>query len=162
MNDWSYGECGTVDHTIEVHEDKHVADWPWVSTAHYMAILDFFVQFTLDENFKEIIKSRHRDIFSYSSFSEGAKLRIDLALLFTWRQIAAMKNSMKTNLLLLDETFDSSLDTDGVDNLLKILDTLEENTSVFVISHKKDMLDSKFPRKLTYKKINNFSVCFED
>jgi DNA repair exonuclease SbcCD ATPase subunit len=128
----------------------------------YLQVLDFFVQFTLDENFKEIIKSRHRDIFSYSSFSEGEKSRIDLALLFTWRQIAAMKNSMKTNLLLLDETFDSSLDTDGVDNLLKILDTLEENTNVFVISHKKDMLDSKFPRKLTYKKINNFSVCFED
>ena len=128
----------------------------------YLQVLDFFVQFTLDENFKEIIKSRHRDIFSYSSFSEGEKARIDLALLFTWRQIAAMKNSMRTNLLLLDETFDSSLDTDGVDNLLKILDTLEENTNVFVISHKKDVLDSKFPRKLTFKKINNFSVCFED
>ena len=128
----------------------------------YLQVLDFFVQFTLDENFKEIIKSRYRDIFSYSSFSEGEKARIDLALLFTWRQLAAMKNSMRTNLLLLDETFDSSLDTDGVDNLLKILDTLEENTNVFVISHKKDVLDSKFPRKLTFKKINNFSVCFED
>lgn len=128
----------------------------------YLQVLDFFVQFTLDENFKEIIKSRHRDVFSYSSFSEGEKSRIDLALLFTWRQIAAMKNSMSTNLLILDETFDSSLDTDGVDNLLKILDTLEEGTNVFVISHKKDMLDSKFPRKLNFKKINNFSVCQED
>jgi len=128
----------------------------------YLQVLDFFVQFTLDENFKEIIKSRHRDVFSYSSFSEGEKARIDLALLFTWRQLAAMKNSMRTNLLLLDETFDSSLDTDGVDNLLKILDTLEENTNVFVISHKKDVLDSKFPRKLNFKKINNFSICVED
>jgi DNA repair exonuclease SbcCD ATPase subunit len=128
----------------------------------YLQVLDFFVQFTLDENFKEIIKSRHRDVFSYSSFSEGEKARIDLALLFTWRQLASMKNSMRTNLLLLDETFDSSLDTDGVDNLLKILDTLEENTNVFVISHKKDVLDSKFPRKLNFKKINNFSVCAED
>lgn len=127
----------------------------------YLEILDFFVQFTLDENFKEIIKSRHRDIFSYTSFSEGEKSRIDLALLFTWRQIAAMKNSMKTNLLILDETFDSSLDTDGVDNLLKILDTLESDISVFVISHKKDLLDSKFENKLTFKKINNFSICRE-
>ena len=128
----------------------------------YLQVLDFFVQFTLDENFKEVIKSRHRDDFSYSSFSEGEKARIDLALLFTWRQIAAMKNSMKTNLLILDETFDSSLDVDGVDNLLKILDTLEEGTNTFVISHKRDILDSKFPNKLVFKKSGNFSVCEKD
>lgn len=128
----------------------------------YLQVLDFFVQFTLDENFKEVIKSRYRDIFSYSSFSEGEKARIDLALLFTWRQIAAMKNSMKTNLLILDETFDSSLDTDGVDNLLKILDTLEDRTNVFVISHKRDILDTKFPNKLVFEKVNNFTAVREE
>jgi energy-coupling factor transporter ATP-binding protein EcfA2 len=116
------------------------------------------VSFHLDENFNEIIKSRHRDNFNYASFSEGEKQRIDLALLFTWRQIARMKNSTSTNLLVLDETFDSSLDQDGVDNLMKILGTLENDTNVFVISHKGDLLDGKFRSKIVFEKEHNFSV----
>lgn len=123
----------------------------------YLQTLDFFVAFNLDEAFEETIKSRHRDDFSYASFSEGEKQRIDLALLFTWRQIARMKNSVSTNLLILDETFDSSMDTDGVENLLKILRTLDEGTSVFIISHKTDALDGKFPRKIEFEKVKNFS-----
>jgi energy-coupling factor transporter ATP-binding protein EcfA2 len=103
------------------------------------------------------IRSRHRDAFNYASFSEGEKQRIDLALLFTWRQIARMKNSAATNLLILDETFDSSLDHDGVDNLLKILDTLDHGTNVFVISHKGDILDGKFRSKIEFTKEHNFS-----
>ena len=105
---------------------------------NYLQILDFFVHFDLDESFNETIRSRHRDSFSYDSFSEGEKQRIDLALLFCWRMIAKMKNSVATNLLILDETFDSSLDHEGVDNLMKILDTLEDDTNTFVISHKGD------------------------
>ena len=124
----------------------------------YLQVLDFFVSFHLDENFNEIIKSRHRDNFNYASFSEGEKQRIDLALLFTWRQIARMKNSTSTNLLVLDETFDSSLDQDGVDNLMKILGTLENDTNVFVISHKGDLLDGKFRSKIVFEKEHNFSV----
>ena len=123
----------------------------------YLNVLDFFVSFHLDENFNEVIKSRHRDNFNYSSFSEGEKQRIDLALLFTWRQIARMKNSTSTNLLVLDETFDSSLDQDGVDNLMKILGTLENDTNVFVISHKGDLLDGKFRSKIIFDKQHNFS-----
>ena len=123
----------------------------------YLQVLDFFVSFNLDESFNETIKSRHRDNFNYASFSEGEKQRIDLALLFTWRQIARMKNSTSTNLLVLDETFDSSLDHDGVDNLMKILQTLDNNTNVFVISHKGDLLDGKFRSKITFKKEHNFS-----
>jgi len=123
----------------------------------YLQVLDFFVQFNLDENFNETIKSRYRDAFNYASFSEGEKQRIDLALLFTWRQIARMKNSASTNLLVLDETFDSSLDHDGVDNLMKILNTLDEGSNVFVISHKGDMLDGKFRSKIEFIKDNNFS-----
>ena len=123
----------------------------------YLQVLDFFVQFHLDENFTETIKSRHRDAFNYASFSEGEKQRIDLALLFTWRQIARMKNSASTNLLVLDETFDSSLDHDGVDNLMKILDTLDEGSNVFVISHKGDLLDGKFRSKIEFTKEHNFS-----
>jgi len=123
----------------------------------YLQVLDFFVSFNLDESFNETIKSRYRDAFNYASFSEGEKQRIDLALLFTWRQIARMKNSTSTNLLVLDETFDSSLDHDGVDNLMKILQTLDSNTNVFVISHKGDLLDSKFRSKITFKKEHNFS-----
>jgi DNA repair exonuclease SbcCD ATPase subunit len=115
----------------------------------YLQILDFFVSFTLDESFNETIKSRYRDEFSYASFSEGEKQRIDLALLFSWRQVARMKNSANTNLLMLDETFDSSLDAEGVDNLLKILYTLKKDTNVFIISHKQDLLDGKFHAKLT-------------
>ena len=123
----------------------------------HLQTLDFFVSFNLDENFVETIKSRYRDEFTYPSFSEGEKQRIDLALLFSWRQIAKMKNSANTNLLMLDETFDSSLDADGVDNLLKILYTLDEGTNTFIISHKQDLLDGKFPAKIEFEKQNNFS-----
>ena len=123
----------------------------------YLQVLDFFVHFDLDEEFKETIRSRHRDEFTYDSFSEGEKQRIDLSLLFTWRQIAKMKNSVATNLLILDETFDSSLDHDGVENLLKILHTLSDDTNVFVISHKGDILDGKFESKIEFKKEKNFS-----
>ena len=123
----------------------------------YLQVLDFFVSFNLDENFNETIKSRHRDSFNYASFSEGEKQRIDLSLLFTWRQIAKMKNSTSTNLLILDETFDSSLDHDGIDNLMKILYTLDDNTNVFVISHKGDLLDGKFRSKIEFVKEHNFS-----
>ncbi len=123
----------------------------------YLQVLDFFVHFDLDENFQETIKSRHRDAFSYDSFSEGEKQRIDLSLLFSWRQIAKMKNSISTNLLILDETFDSSLDHDGVENLLKILYTLTNDTNVFVISHKREVLDDKFENKIEFTKEKNFS-----
>lgn len=124
----------------------------------YLQVLDFFVSFDLDEEFNETIRSRHRDDFSYDSFSEGEKQRIDLALLFTWRQIAKMKNSVATNLLILDETFDSSLDGDGVENLLKILYTLGENSNIFVISHKGEILDGRFKEKIEFKKEKNFST----
>ena len=123
----------------------------------YLQVLDFFVLFHLDDSFNETIKSRHRDEFTYASFSEGEKQRIDLSLLFAWRQIAKMKNSANTNLLILDETFDSSMDADGVDNLLKILYTLGKDTNVFIISHKQDLLEGKFPRKIEFEKVNNFS-----
>lgn len=122
----------------------------------YLQILDFFVLFNLDESFNETIKSRYRDEFTYTSFSEGEKQRIDLSLLFTWRQIAKMKNSANTNLLILDETFDSSLDSDGIDNLMKILGSVQD-TNVFVISHKGDVLDSKFRNKIEFVKERNFS-----
>ncbi len=124
---------------------------------NYLQVLDFFVAFNLDENFTETIRSRHRDTFNYASFSEGEKQRIDLSLLFTWRQIARMKNSTSTNLLVLDETFDSSMDHDGVENLMKILGTLEDNSNVFVISHKGDLLDGKFGSKIEFVKEHNFS-----
>ena len=123
----------------------------------YLQVLDFFVSFHLDEAFSETIRSRHRDSFSYDSFSEGEKQRIDLALLFTWRMIAKMKNSVATNLLILDETFDSSLDYEGVDNLMKIIYTLDNDTNVFVISHKGDILEGKFENKLEFHKEKNFS-----
>jgi len=123
----------------------------------YLQVLDFFVHFDLNEEFKETIRSRHRDEFTYASFSEGEKQRIDLALLFTWRHVAKMKNSVATNLLILDETFDSSLDHDGVENLLKILESLEDDTNVFVISHKGDILDGKFDAKIEFAKERNFS-----
>jgi DNA repair exonuclease SbcCD ATPase subunit len=126
-------------------------------TNQYLQILDFFVHFELDESFNETIRSRYRDAFSYDSFSEGEKQRIDLSLLFTWRTIAKMKNSVSTNLLVLDETFDSSLDGEGVDNLMKIIETLKEDTNVFVISHKAELEDAHFERKLTFYKDKNFS-----
>ena len=127
-------------------------------TNKYLQVLDFFVSFHLDDTFKESIKSRHRDEFSYDSFSEGEKQRIDLALLFTWRQVAKMKNSVATNLLILDETFDSSLDVEGVDNLTNILDTLGDDTNVFIISHKGELLEGKFEDKIEFVKRKNFSV----
>jgi len=124
----------------------------------YLSAMDFFVQFDLDETFKETIKSRHRDKFSYASFSEGEKQRIDLALLFTWRTIAKMKNSASTNLLLLDEVFDSSLDNNGTDYVMQLLSTIGDDTHVFVISHKGDQLFDKFRSVIKFDKKQNYSV----
>ena len=122
----------------------------------YLTSMEFYVNFTLDENFEETIKSRYRDEFTYASFSEGEKMRIDLALLFTWRAVAKMKNSTNTNLLILDEIFDSSLDGTGTDEFLKILNTLN-GENVFVISHKQDALADKFRSTIKFEKIRNFS-----
>tara|TARA_B110000211_G_scaffold9108_1_gene9711 strand:- start:14373 stop:16079 length:1707 start_codon:yes stop_codon:yes gene_type:complete len=122
----------------------------------YLAKMEFFVNFELDENFNEIIKSRHRDEFSYSSFSEGEKSRLDLALLLTWRSIAKMKNSSHTNLLILDEVFDGSLDTVGIDSLIDILTDMD-NTNIFVISHKGEALQDKMRSIIRFEKYKNFS-----
>ena len=123
----------------------------------YLKDMDFFVNFQLDENFQESIKSRHRDDFSYYSFSEGEKKRIDIALLLTWRHIASMRNSVNVNLLILDEVFDASLDQAGVDDLMKLFHLLN-NTNLFIISHKIDVLDDKFPSKITVEKLKNFTT----
>jgi len=123
----------------------------------YLASMEFFVQFELDEEFNEEIKSRYRDNFSYSSFSEGEKMRIDLSLLFTWRAVAKLKNSVNTNLLILDEVFDSSLDEGGTDEFLKILHTLDDNTNTFIISHKGESMNEKFNNIIEFEKTNNFS-----
>jgi DNA repair exonuclease SbcCD ATPase subunit len=123
----------------------------------YLTAMDFFVNFNINESFEETIKSRHRDDFSYANFSEGEKMRIDLALLFTWRQIAKMKNSTNTNLLILDEVFDSSLDTVGTDEFLKLIYDMDKDTNVFVISHKGDQLFDKFRSVIRFEKHNNFS-----
>jgi len=123
----------------------------------YLASMDFFVNFELNENFEEKIKSRYRDEFSYDSFSEGEKLRIDLALLFTWRAIAKLRNSASTNLLIMDEIFDSSLDNSGTEEFLKILNTLTQDTNVFIISHKGDSLYDKFHSVIKFEKHKNFS-----
>ena len=122
----------------------------------YLTSMEFYVNFTLNENFNETIKSRYRDEFTYDSFSEGEKMRIDLALLFTWRAIAKMKNSTNTNLLMLDEIFDSSLDSTGTDEFLKILNTLSDE-NIFVISHKQDVLADKFRSTIKFQKLKNFS-----
>ena len=122
----------------------------------YLQAMDFFVHFELDETFNETIKSRYRDEFSYASFSEGEKQRIDLALLFAWRTIAKMKNSASTNLLMLDEVFDSSLDINGTDFVMTLLHTLGDHTNVFVISHK-DALFDKFRSVIKFEKHQNFS-----
>ena len=122
----------------------------------YLSSLDFFVNFNLDESFKETIKSRHRDDFSYHNFSEGEKQRIDMALMLTWRAIAKLKNSSNTNLLILDETFDSSLDTNGTEELMKLLYLLED-VNLFVISHKGDILQDKFMNVIRFEKVKNFS-----
>ncbi len=126
----------------------------------YLNSMEFYVNFTLDENFNETIKSRYRDEFTYASFSEGEKMRIDLALLFTWRAVAKMKNSTNTNLLILDEIFDSSLDGTGTDEFLKILNTLGDE-NVFVISHKQDALADKFRSTIKFEKVKNFSHVVE-
>ena len=122
----------------------------------YLAAMDFFVKFQLNESFEETILSRHRDDFTYDSFSEGEKMRIDLALLFTWRTIARMKNSANTNLLILDEVFDASLDANGCEEFLKLIHSLED-ANVFVISHKGDILQDKFRSTIKFEKHKNFS-----
>jgi DNA repair exonuclease SbcCD ATPase subunit len=124
----------------------------------YLQSMDAYIHFELDESFNEIVKSRHRDDFTYASFSEGEKMRIDLSILFTWRQIAKMKNSVNTNLLLLDEIFDSSLDTAGTDYFLNLMNQFGENTNIFVISHKGDQLFDKFRSVVKFEKRNDFSV----
>ena len=123
----------------------------------YLAAMDFFVQFELDEGFNETIKSRFRDVFSYSSFSEGEKLRIDLALLFTWRAVSKLRNSVSTNLLLMDEIMDSSLDNAGTDEFLKIINELTADSNIFIISHKGDQLYEKFDNVIRFEKVKNFS-----
>lgn len=123
----------------------------------FLSDMGFFAQFHLDENFNETIKSRHRDSFSYMSFSEGEKMRIDLALLLAWREIARLKNSANTNILILDEVFDSSLDSVGTDEFMKLMHTLSANTNIFVISHKSDQLVDKFENQITFVKKGNFS-----
>jgi DNA repair exonuclease SbcCD ATPase subunit len=123
----------------------------------YLTAMDFFVNFNINESFEETIKSRHRDEFSYANFSEGEKMRIDLALLFTWRQIAKLKNSTNTNLLILDEVFDSSLDGVGTDEFLKLIHEMGSDTNIFVISHKGDQLFDKFRSIIKFEKYNNFS-----
>ena len=128
----------------------------------YLQSMDFFVNFTLDEEFNEVIKSRFRDEFSYASFSEGEKQKIDLALLFTWREVARMKNSVATNLLILDEVFDSSLDSSATAELLAILRSLGHETNVFVISHKGEILVDKFLRTIKFEKVNDFSKMSDD
>ena len=126
----------------------------------YLGVLDFYINFTLNEQFEETIKSRYRDDFSYASFSEGEKMRIDLALMFTWREIARLKNSTNTNLLIIDEIFDSSLDATGTDDFLKILNSLESQ-NIFVISHKGDVMFDKFNSIIKFEKQKNFSKMIE-
>jgi len=123
----------------------------------YLSAMDFFVQFELDEEFNETIKSRNRDEFSYASFSEGEKMRINLAVLFTWRAVAKLRNSISTNLLIMDEVFDSSLDSNGTEEFLKIIISLTSDTNTFIISHKTDQLYDKFSKVIRFKKLKNFS-----
>ena len=123
----------------------------------YLSAMDFFVQFELNEQFEETIKSRFRDEFSYASFSEGEKMRINLAILFTWRAVAKLRNSINTNLLIMDEVFDSSLDSTGTEEFMKILINLTQDTNTFIISHKTDQLWDKFERVIRFEKHKNFS-----
>ena len=123
----------------------------------YLAAMDFFVDFQLDESFNETIKSRFRDVFSYSSFSEGEKLRIDLALLFTWRSVSKLRNSVSTNLLIMDEIMDSSLDNAGTEEFLKIINELTADSNIFIISHKGDQLYDKFENIIRFEKVKNYS-----
>jgi DNA repair exonuclease SbcCD ATPase subunit len=123
----------------------------------YLAAMDFFVNFNIDEEFKETIKSRHRDDFSYENFSEGEKKRIDLALLFTWRSVAKLKNSVNTNLLIFDEVFDGSLDINGTEEFMKLINMFTDNTNIFVITHKTDQMVDKFKHTIRFGKVKNFS-----
>lgn len=127
----------------------------------YLSAMDFFVQFELNESFEETIKSRFRDVFSYGSFSEGEKLRIDLALLFTWRAVSKLRNSVSTNLLIMDEIMDSSLDNAGTEEFLKIINELTVDSNVFIISHKGDQLYEKFDHTIRFQKVKNFSIMVE-
>jgi ABC-type multidrug transport system ATPase subunit len=122
----------------------------------YLQNMDFFISFHLDEEFNETVKSRFRDTFNYNNFSEGEKMRIDLALLFTWRQIAKMKNSVNTNLLVLDEIFDSSLDGQGTDDFFKIIKTMTKE-NIFIISHKGDIMFDKFTNIVKFEKYKSFT-----
>jgi ABC-type multidrug transport system ATPase subunit len=124
--------------------------------------MGFFVDFNINENFEETIKSRFRDEFSYQNFSEGEKTRIDLAILFTWRAIAKMKNSTNTNLLILDEILDGSLDSAGTEEFIRIIKELTDGTNSFIISHKTDQILDKFDRVYRFVKLKNFSVVEED
>ena len=128
----------------------------------YLGAMDFFINFELDDNFNESIKSRHRDEFQYGNFSNGERMRLDLAILFTWRTVARMRNSVSTNLLILDEVFDSSLDTNGVEEFIKIIKTLVGNTNVFIISHKGDQLLDKFDKVIRFDKVKGFSRMIQD
>ena len=123
----------------------------------HLSAMDSYFDFTLDEEFNEVIRSRHRDEFSYASFSEGEKMRIDLALLFTWRAVAKLKNSANTNLLVLDEVFDSSLDSTGTEEFMKLINSLDDSINVFVISHKGDTLYDRFDEVIKFEKVQNFS-----
>jgi energy-coupling factor transporter ATP-binding protein EcfA2 len=123
----------------------------------YLSALDFFVMFELDSNFNETIKSRHRDDFSYASFSEGEKMRINLAILFTWRAVAKLRNSASCNLLIMDEVLDGSLDGNGTDEFLKILNNLTLDTNTYIISHKVDQMHDKFANVIKFEKHKNFS-----
>ena len=123
----------------------------------YLSTLDFFVKFELDEEFNETIKSRYRDDFTYASFSEGEKMKINLAILFTWRSVAKLRNSINTNILIMDEVFDSSLDSNGTEEFLKLINNLTNDTNTFIISHKRDQLVDKFDNILRVEKKKNFS-----
>jgi DNA repair exonuclease SbcCD ATPase subunit len=123
----------------------------------YLAAMDFFVNFNIDEEFKETIKSRHRDDFSYENFSEGEKKRIDLALLFTWRSVAKLKNSVNTNLLIFDEVFDGSLDINGTEEFMKLIYMMNDDANIFVITHKTDQMVDKFKHTIRFAKVKNFS-----
>jgi energy-coupling factor transporter ATP-binding protein EcfA2 len=123
----------------------------------YLSAMEFLVQFELDEEFNETIKSRHRDEFSYASFSEGEKMRINLAILFTWRAVAKLRNSISTNILIMDEVFDSSLDATGTEEFMKILNQLTVDTNTFIISHKTDQIADKFNNVIRFEKHKNFS-----
>jgi len=123
----------------------------------YLAAFDLFVDFQLDENFNEIIKSRFRDTFSYSSFSEGEKLRITLSIMLSWRAVAKLRNSVSTNLLILDETLDGAMDSVGVENLIDTLHNLNSNDNIFVISHRGESFGDKFESHIRFQKVKNFS-----